>query len=141
MPKQRKVLKVFISQPMHGRSEEAILKERQDILSLLGLYNPYKKTWDIHLIYNYCNKWPFSFDSEREKRVYNIGTSICFMSDADLVVYAPGYETASGCLIESYVCDFYGIPNVYIEDKAKVVCEMKRVMRKKGEKNGKETKD
>lgn len=111
MPK--KILNIFISQPMHGRSEEEIVKERKEIMQLLGECNPYKKTWDLHIIDNLHHEniktWDY-FPLERAGRLWNLGQSISQMADADLAVFAEGFACTNGCICEYDVAMMYDIP-------------------------------
>ena len=110
MPK--KILNIFISQPMHGRSEEEIVKERKEIMQLLGECNPYKKTWDLHIIDNLHHEartWDY-LPPERAARLYNLGQSISQMADADFVVIAPEYFKANGCVVEYDAAALSDIP-------------------------------
>ena len=43
----------------------------------------------------------------------SLGKSISLMSEADLVVFAPGWENARGCRIEHEVAKEYGIQVSY----------------------------
>lgn len=111
MPK-KKVLNVFISQPMNGRSEEEILKERKWAMRVLGIANPYKKTWEIHVIDSYVKKDVPDFVGElRQPRLWYLGDSIKLMADADFVVMVKYYtDLTSGCLVERKVAYEYDIP-------------------------------
>lgn len=111
----KKVLNVFISQPMNGRTEEEILKERKWAMQVLGIANPYKKTWEIHVIDNYVKKdVPDHVGELREPRLWYLGDSIKLMADADLVVavYANWFR-APGCIVERRAAVAYDIPIVY----------------------------
>ena len=55
--------------------------------------------------YLFCEPGKNSTDS--------LGKSISLMSDADLVVFAPGWEDARGCRIEHQVARDYGIQVSY----------------------------
>jgi len=41
--------------------------------------------------------------------VYCLGESIKLMEDADIAVFAPGWENARGCRIEHKICEEYNI--------------------------------
>lgn len=111
MPK-KKVLNVFISQPMNGRTEEEILNERKGVMQALGIVNPYKKTWEIHVIDSYFKEdIPDNVGELREPRLWYLGDSIKLLADADLVVMVKYYtDLTSGCLVERKVAYEYDIP-------------------------------
>lgn len=105
-----KIRKIFISQLMHGRTEEEILNERkfliqfaEDILNV----DDYK----IQIIDSY-----FGSDTNKvyeDNPLWYLGESLKLLSQADGVIFGPGWSTGRGCLIEKQCCELYGIPIVY----------------------------
>lgn len=91
--------KIFISQPMKGRTDEEIMQERNEIMA----------KWtnkSVEFIDSFfCEPGKNSTDS--------LGKSISLMGEADLVVFAPGWEDARGCRIEHAVAKEYGIQISY----------------------------
>lgn len=91
--------KIFISQPMKNRTDEEIMQERYKIMS----------KWT-----NKSVEFIDSFFREPGKNsTDSLSKSISLMSDADLVVFAPGWEKARGCRIEHEVAKEDGIPVSY----------------------------
>ena len=86
---------------MAGKSEEQILKEREEIRK--EIIEKYKKTYDRILFI------PSYFRRGNEKPLRSLGESIKALSDADIAVFAKGWETARGCVIEHEACEKYGI--------------------------------
>lgn len=98
----RTPLKVFISQPMKDRTEDAILAERKYILN---------KVLEIDGIDN-VKEIPSYFGSDAAAAnagVFYLGESIKLMADADIVAFAPGAREARGCRIEHEVAELYGL--------------------------------
>lgn len=93
--------KVFISQPMNGLSEEEILKARQDVIE--ALYDYGYEPGEIEIIDSYIKEYDSSKNS-----LYYLGKSLQLMSEADIVVFAKGWETARGCKIEYKCAKEYG---------------------------------
>lgn len=91
------MIKVFISQPMNGKSNSEIVKERNRIKDSLLKWND--NLCFIDSLLPECSFGP----------VYCLGESIKLMEDADIVVFAPGWENARGCRIEHRVCEEYNI--------------------------------
>ena len=91
--------KIFISQPMKNRTAEEIMQERNKIAA----------KWtnaSVEFIDSFfCKPGKNSIDS--------LGKSISLMGEADLVVFAPGWENARGCRIEHEVAKKYGIQIAY----------------------------
>lgn len=98
-------MKVFISQPMNGRDEKTILDERAKMFQKVQAKYP---TESIELIDSYI---PEACPTNRKHRgSWYLGKSLEFLSEADLAVFAPGFEKAKGCLVEYITAKFYGIP-------------------------------
>ena len=91
--------KIFISQPMKGRTNEEIMQERNRIMAKWT-----NKSFEFIDSF-FCEPGKNSIDS--------LGKSISLMGEADLVVFAPGWENARGCRIEHEVAKEYGIPISY----------------------------
>lgn len=101
-------MKVFISQPFHGRSESEIMDERWRIVEKM-LERGYGVYGDIEVIDNY-NKENVP---ENAGRLWYLGDSIKLMDEADIVVFTSGWEEAKGCIIEREVALEYGIRCAY----------------------------
>lgn len=97
-------MKVFISQPMNGRTDEEIKQERERITTeLQGRYG------DVEVIESFFESAP-----HEAKPLWFLGKSLELLSTADLAYFAKGWEDARGCRIENRCAIEYGI-NV-IED-------------------------
>lgn len=92
--------RVFISQPMNGKTDESIKVERQKIVD--AIVKEYGK--DVEVI-----------DSFFEGALYNanplwfLGKSLELLSTADMVFFAKGWESARGCRLEHDAAQAYGI--------------------------------
>lgn len=107
-------MKVFISQPMNGRSDEEILKERELIVS------QYEENYNTKVeVIDSFNKSP---EDQIKGRVWMLGNSISMMYDADLIIFAPNYESAKGCIVEEYVTKLYGLKHMYYLPVSKKFC-------------------
>lgn len=80
-------MKVMISQPMMGKSTKQIKEERENLIQMLESegHQIIDTILDI---------------SECLSPIYYLGESIKKMSEADAVVFMPGWENARGCRIE-----------------------------------------
>lgn len=101
-------MKVFISQPMSGRTEKEVLKERKEICKMFNisddeLIDSYEKDYERFKDCKYIN-------------VGYLGDSIILLSNADLVIFAPYWRSARGCQIEYKICEEYGIPYICLKD-------------------------
>jgi hypothetical protein len=96
--------KLFISQPMRGKTDEEILKEREVATSkakeILGE--------DVEVLETFFN----DFEENTHPLVY-LARSIEFLSKADVVYFAPGWNKVRGCRIEHECATEYGIKWIY----------------------------
>ena len=95
--------RVFLSQPMVGRSNDEIQEERDRIFEKL------KEKHGPDLI-----EVPSFFPHAVERGfspVYLLSNAIRLLSEADIAVFAPNWDDARGCRIEHMVCAEYGIPH------------------------------
>ena len=101
-----RTVKIFISQPMNGKTNEEIESKRKkisEIFSLLPLEG------EIKVLDSFFKDAPHDANG-----VWYLGESIKKLSEADVAIFAEGWENARGCKIERMICKEYGIP-VYEE--------------------------
>lgn len=97
-------IKVFISQPMKNKTNDEILKEREDIKTVATNY--------IHFIYGKKSKIIFidSFQKDKKgKPLYLLGESLKMLSEANIAFFPVNYEEYRGCNIEYKCAKEYGI--------------------------------
>lgn len=96
-------MKVMISQPMNGRCEEEIKKERQNIIEKFNkMHIEVINTLFNEEVPNNCNI-----------AVYYLGKSISAMKDIDAIYMCDNWLNARGCRIENRVAREYGIKILY----------------------------
>lgn len=92
--------KLFISQPMRGKSDEEILAERERAVAeaekILG--EP------VELLDTFFGT------SDMSHALEYLGESIKRMAQADAAYFAPGWGMARGCKIEHDCAVAYGVP-------------------------------
>lgn len=96
-------LKVMISQPMRGKTNEQIRKEREDLVNKLE-----KDNFEV-IDTIISEKAPLG----RNEAIYYLSKSIEFISQADIVYFMKGWQNARGCRIENQVCQAYGKQTMY----------------------------
>lgn len=94
-------MKVFVSQPMNGRSDKEILDEREKIINKL-----IKKGFEV--VESYYSEFNLSNDI-KNKHIYFLAKSILDMSKCDYAYFAKGWQDARGCVIEHDVALKYGL--------------------------------
>ena len=96
-------IKVMISQPMRGKTNEQIRKEREELVKRLEKDN--FEVVDTVLSENVpkgCNE-----------AIYYLSKSIEFISKVDIVYFMKGWKKARGCKIENKICQDYGKQTMY----------------------------
>ena len=92
--------KIFISQPMKGKTNDAILSERETAIK-----SAEKKLGEkVEVIDSFFQNAP-----AEAKPLWFLGKSIELLSTADVAYFAKGWETARGCRIEHKCAVEYGI--------------------------------
>ena len=95
--------KLFISQPMRGKSDEEILAERQKAIEVAEkvIGEP------VEVIDSFFEKAPVN-----AKPLWFVGKSLELLADADVAYFAPGWEDARGCKIEHTCAVEYDINRI-----------------------------
>lgn len=91
--------KIFISLPMRDKTSYEIKEDRDRIISkLISRYGQFEILESI-----------FTDVAAGSKSLYFLGKSFEVLSEADIAVFAKGWEKARGCLLEHDACLAYGI--------------------------------
>lgn len=100
--------KLFISQPMNGRTDEEIKKERAEILLEVTerLQEP------VELIESFLEGAPHD-----ARPLWFLGKSLEMLATADVAYFARGWESARGCCIEHECAVKYGIDSFEYQEK------------------------
>ena len=95
--------KLFISQPMRGKTDEEILAERADAVQAardaLGE--------EVEVIDSFFQSAPAV-----AKPLWFLGERLNILARADIAYFAPGWRDARGCKIEHACADAYGIHHI-----------------------------
>ena len=97
--------KLFISQPMRGKTDAEILAEREKAVASAERHLGEKVEVIDSLFQN---------DPVEAKPLWFLGKSLELLSTADVAYFAKGWEEARGCRIENTCAIEYGI--TVIED-------------------------
>ena len=91
-------IKVFISQPMHGLSDEYIKTVREFAKEdIEDQFDGNAKVLNTLIEFN------------SHSPIYNLGKSIEMLSKADYAYFCPGWQDYRGCRIEHQICVDYDI--------------------------------
>ena len=90
-------MKLMISQPMRGKTNEQIKAERKSLVEELE-----KQGHEVlDTVFDLAPK-------DCDTAIYYLSKSIEFLGQADGVVFMPGWQQARGCRIEYQVATEYG---------------------------------
>ena len=92
--------KIFISQPMNGKTDAQIQAKRKEVTMILKNY--FEE--NIEVIDSIITDAP-----KNAHRLWYLGKSLELLSDADVAVFAKGWEKYRGCRIEHTCAVEYGI--------------------------------
>lgn len=95
--------KLFISQPMNGKSNEEIEEVRQKAISAASK----KLGEDVEVIDSFFKDAPHD-----AKPLWFLGKSLELLSTADVAYFANGWRQARGCRIEYQCATEYGIETI-----------------------------
>lgn len=98
--------KLFISQPMRGKTDEEILAVRQKAIASAERELGEK----VEVIDSFFQNCP-----AEAKPLWFLGKSLELLSTADVAFFAKGWEEARGCRVENTCAIEYGI-DLVIED-------------------------
>ena len=101
------MIKIFISQPMNGRSNEEIKVEREYLAYKIEEYYKHEKKESVQVIDSFIKDAPQDANS-----LWFLGKSLELLSTADIAVFAKGWHSARGCVIEHECAVAYGIETI-----------------------------
>ena len=90
-------MKIMISQPMKGKTNEQIREERAELVKRL-------QEEGHEVVDTVFENAP----ADEDVAIYMLSQSIRYIGKVDAVVFMPGWENARGCRIEYEVADNYG---------------------------------
>lgn len=96
--------KLFISQPMRGKTDTEILRERKKLIVDATVALREDEIQVLDTVFT-------DFADDTSPLVY-LGRSLEVLARADAAIFAPGWETARGCRIEHDAAEAYGVPIV-----------------------------
>ena len=95
-------MKIMISQPMRGKTNEQIRQEREELVKEL-------ESQGHEVIDTVFEEAP----NNEDVAIYMLSQSIRYIGKVDAVVFMQGWENARGCKIENKICQDYGRQTIY----------------------------
>ncbi len=112
-------MKVFISVPMRGRTDEEITKAIEDAKGKLAKIAQENQEYIIY-VDNFV-PMPDSDADIKNISMWCLGGAIHKMAKCDAVYFCPGWEKARGCVIERQVAALYGLMRLYQNDELGII--------------------
>ena len=100
-------MKIFISQPMRGKTDAEILAERDLAIKAA------KTKWGagVEVLESFFQDAPVG-----AKPLWFLGESLKVMADADAVILCPNWCLTRGCIVEAAAANRYNIPTFVMVD-------------------------
>lgn len=105
-----RMIKLFVSQPMSGKTDVDILNERNLVIAS-ATFRIQKRELnppDIEVIDSFFQGAPHD-----AKPLWYLGESLKKLSEADVVIFAKDWQKSRGCKIEHEAAVAYGIEVMY----------------------------
>lgn len=114
-------MKVFISVPMRGRTDQEIAGAITIAKSKLA-----KMAEENNEVIEYVDNFvsmPLKneINDIENPSMWYLGGAIQKMSECDAVYFCPGWQEARGCVIERHVAVLYGLTRLYQNDELGVI--------------------
>lgn len=100
--------KAMISQPMHGKSEDEIIKVRENATEFLESQG--YEVVDTYFEGEWCSDGVLTLNGINNKPLWFLAKSLDMMSKCDLVYLCKGWEKSRGCRLENEAALAYDIP-------------------------------
>ena len=101
---------VFISQLMKDKTEEEILKERQEAIDDLVAMKEAGEIEEFDIIDSYFKDYPNEENPNIENiPVWYLAQAVALISMANAAYFCKGWDTGRGTVIEHEICEKYGI--------------------------------
>ena len=111
-------MKIFISQPMSGRTEKAILEEKMETVE--ALFDTFGRENTEILNSYFTNDYRADFEDTFKDSIvtfdlYWLSQALEVMAEADVMVMVGDWKKSKGCKIEKMCAKQYNVPIIYAE--------------------------
>lgn len=101
-------MKVFLSQPMRGKTHEEILSNIREVQEFL---TKYLDSTNIEIIESYSPK------NKSKEPLVALGDSIKMLANADLAVFLDDWNQYRSCIIEHHTAKIYEVPHISVRSE------------------------
>lgn len=107
-------VRLFISQPMRGKSDEEIESEREDLIVIAKAV--YAGRGEVEVIDSFF-KGGLNAPAGAKAPLYYLSKSLELLATADVAIFAKDWREARGCRIEHECADGYGIARIELPEE------------------------
>lgn len=102
-------VRLFVSQPMRGKSDEEIESEREDLIEIAK--DVYAGRGEVEVIDSFF-KGGLDVPAGAKAPLYYLSKSLELLATADVAIFAKDWREARGCRIEHECADGYGVARI-----------------------------
>ena len=107
-------VRLFISQPMRGKSDEEIEREREELVEIAEAV--YFGRGEVEVIDSFF-KGGLDVPAGAKAPLYYLGKSLELLATADVAIFAEDWREARGCRIEHECADGYGVSRIELPEE------------------------
>lgn len=107
-------VRLFISQPMRGKSDEEIESEREDLIAIAKAV--YAGRGEVEVIDSFF-KGGLDVPVGAKAPLYYLSKSLELLATADAAIFAKDWQEAHGCRIEHECADGYGVARIELPEE------------------------
>lgn len=108
------LVRLFISQPMRGKSDEEIESEREDLIAIAKAV--YAGRGEVEVIDSFF-KGGLNVPADVKAPLYHLSKSLELLATADAVIFAKDWREARGCRIEHECAKQYGVSTIELPEE------------------------
>lgn len=107
-------VRLFISQPMRGKSDEEIESEREDLIAIAK--SVYAGRGEVEVIDSFF-KGGLDVPVGAKAPLYYLSKSLELLATADVAIFAKDWREARGCRVEHECADGYGVSRIELPEE------------------------
>ena len=107
-------VRLFISQPMRGKSDEEIESEREELIAIAKAV--YADRGEVEVIDSFF-KGGLNVPAGAKAPLYYLSKSLELLATADVAIFAKDWREARGCRIEHECADGYGVARIELPEE------------------------
>lgn len=108
------VVRLFISQPMRGKTDAEIEREREELIAIAKAV--YADRGEVEVIDSFF-KGGLDVPADAKAPLYHLGKSLELLATADVAIFAKDWREARGCRIEHECADAYGVARIELPEE------------------------